>query len=534
MQPGPAARCGRAFARPPPGGSRKNVQVRRIARENSDGVPGGVGMPRRLPDDVAAVTGLHWSGRIAMAALSAIAVAAAFFGWLLTHRPPMWSPTWWCAALGSAVGLALTFTAFWRVYTTLPWLPWAFLVLDGVAVLLFWTDLTSPFGPLLLLLLSAVVAGRFRKGYLMLHIWVMLAALVGAGALGTDGVSLLFLISGLAGVIAVIRAIYLRFREQAIQTDHLRRLMELLPVLKARGVEDVVQAAVRHIVRATGSRTGVVLLLDEEAQVLRPHYVYSEPPLPPEEKEAIMNTSIEVGVGLSGWVAKHGQAILSNDAARDPRSLLVPGTPLEDESILVVPLIADGRLYGVLRVDRQGVNQYSLSDLHLLELMAAHVSDAISRAKLEERLARRDALTGVYNRHYLNEWSQHAMQNVREVSVLLIDLRKFKEVNDRWGHLTGDRVLQQCAELISGSVRSGDLVVRYGGDEFLVVLADTSRSEAEMIAARLQQRVAEWNARQGEDEPKLILDIGVDTAPQSEWQQLLDRADERMYACKHS
>lgn len=491
-------------------------------------------MGHRQPHDVGAVTGLHWSGRAVMAVLSAFALAAAFVGWLLTHRPPMWSMVWWGAAVGAAAAFGLTFTAFWRVYTTLRWLPAAFLALDGLAIALYWTDPHSPFGPLLLLLLSAVVAGRFRKWYLMAHLWIMVMALVGAWVLGADAVSLLFLVSGLVGVVAIIRAIYLRFREQAIQTDHLRRLMELLPVLKAHGVEDVVQAAVRHIVRATGSRTGVVLLLDEDAQVLRPHYLYSEPPLPPEEKEAIMTTTVEVGVGLSGWVAKHGQSILTNDAARDPRSVQVPGTPREDESILVVPLITDGRLYGVLRVDRQGVDQYALSDLHLLELMAAHVSDAISRAQLEERLARRDALTGVYNRHYLNEWSQHAIREAREVSVLLIDCRKFKEINDRWGHLTGDWVLQQCAELITGSVRSGDLVVRYGGDEFLVVLANTGRKEAELIAARLQQRVAEWNARQGEDEPRLILDIGVDTAPQSEWQQLLDRADERMYACKQA
>nr|WP_245302446.1 sensor domain-containing diguanylate cyclase [Symbiobacterium terraclitae] len=310
--------------------------------------------------------------------------------------------------------------------------------------------------------------------------------------------------------------------------------MELLPVLKARGVQDVVQAAVRHIVRATGSRTGIVLLLDEQAQVLRPHYLHSEAPLSPEEREAIMTTTIRVGVGLSGWVAKHGQSIFTNDAVDDPRSVQVPGTPREDESILVVPLMTNGRLYGVLRVDRQGKNQYQLSDLHLLELMAAHVSDAISRAELEERLARRDALTGVYNRHYLNEWSQRVKSESREVSVLLIDCRKFKQINDRWGHLTGDWVLQQCAQIISNSVRSRDLVVRYGGDEFLVVLADTGRQEAQAIAERVLQRVEEWNRERSEDEPRLYLDIGVETAQQSEWQKLLDRADERMYACKHA
>lgn len=490
-------------------------------------------MGHRPPNGVSPATSLHWSGRIIMAVLSALAVAAAFAGWLLTRRPPVLPLLWWGAGIGAAVGFALTFSAFWRVDAIQAWVPWAFLALDGLAVALFVADPDPMFGPLLLLLLSAVIAGLFRKGFLWAHLGIMAAALAGAWIRGADAGTLLLLVSGLSGVVGVIRAIYLRYREQATQADRLRRLMELLPVLKAHGLQDVMEAAVRHIVRATGSRTGVVLLLDEEAQVLRPHYVYSEPPLSPEEHEAFMSTTIKVGEGLTGWVAKHRQPILTNDAVRDPRAVQVPGTPLEDESILVVPLIANGRLYGVLRVDRPGVNQYTHSDLQLLELMATHVSDAISRAQLEERLARRDALTGVYNRHYLNEWSQHALAEAREVSVLLIDVRKFKEINDRWGHLTGDRVLQECAALIQGSVCSGDLVVRFGGDEFLVVLAGTTRAEAERIASRIQQRVAEWNARQGEGQPKLVLDIGVDTAPQSEFQQLLDRADEQMYACKH-
>ena len=125
------------------------------------------------------------------------------------------------------------------------------------------------------------------------------------------------------------------------------------------------------------------------------------------------------------------------------------------------------------------------------------------------------------------------MREVREVSVLLIDLRKFKEVNDRWGHLTGDRVLRQYAELICRQRAHRGPGGAYGGDEFLVVLADTTRAEAERSppdpgAGGGVERAA------GGGRARLILDIGVDTAQQSEFQQLLDRADERMYACKYA
>lgn len=478
------------------------------------------------------MTGLRSGGRVLFSVLAVVTVEVLFLSGLLLHRHQPWTAAWWACVIGSLTGFAAVFDAVWRPDG--PTVPWAVVLLGIPAVVLYWADPGAPAGPALMVLLSVVIAGYCRKKYLWTHVAVMLVGIAGAHIAGARPLFQLMLMAVMAGVIGVVRWLYLRHREQLVQNDHLRRLMELLPVLKARGVQDVVQAAVRHIVRATGSRTGIVLLLDEQSQVLRPHYLHSEASLSPEEREAIMTTTIRVGVGLSGWVAKHGQSIFTNDAMDDPRSVQVPGTPREDESILVVPLMTNGRLYGVLRVDRQGKNQYQLSDLHLLELMAAHVSDAISRAELEERLARRDALTGVYNRHYLNEWSQRVKSESREVSVLLIDCRKFKQINDRWGHLTGDWVLQQCAQIISSSVRSRDLVVRYGGDEFLVVLADTGRQEAQAIAERVLQRVEEWNRERSEDEPRLYLDIGVETAQQSEWQKLLDRADERMYACKHA
>lgn len=385
-----------------------------------------------------------------------------------------------------------------------------------------------------LFLLTALVAVRLSDAALIVQLSAMGVGLAAWLLTGAPADQLLLVAAGLGGIVAVLRYQHVMVREQVFQTDHLRRLMELLPVLKARGVEDVVQAAVRHIVKATGSELGVVLLLDEQAQVLRAHHIYCSQELSPEEGQAMMAATIEVGAGLTGWAAQHGESVFTNDAVNDPRSLLVPGTTLEDESIMVVPLMTNGRLYGVLRLDRKGKNQYAQRDLHLLELMAAHVSDAISRAQLEERMARRDALTGVYNRHFLNEWSHRMASMNTEVSLLMIDCRGFKQINDRWGHLTGDWVLQQCAALISESVRARDLVVRYGGDEFLVVLDDTSYQSALAIAERVQQRVAQWNAKRREDEPRLVLDIGVDTALQGDWQKLMDRADERMYACKHA
>lgn len=449
---------------------------------------------------------------------------------LIGLRPPLWSPVWWASLL---IGLLGSFLALldWRRLSSGSSIP-ASLVTDLLAVVVLWLEPAGLAGAMLLVLASTFIGAFFPTAAVLVHMSLVLLALAGLLVQGAEVLTVAALAVTLLGVTAFMRVLHQALREQAVQTDHLQRLMELLPVLKAHGVEDVIKAAVRHMVKATVSELGVVLLLDDATKTLRAHYIYSETPLSSEEERAMMSVDVPVGVGLSGWVAQNGQSVITGDAARDPRSLQVPGTPVVDESIMVVPLMTNGRLYGVLRLDREGMNQYREEDLHLLELMAAHVSDAISRAQMEERMARRDALTGVYNRHFLNEWSERLEPDRAEISLLMIDCRGFKQINDRWGHLEGDRVLQECARIISECVRTRDLVVRYGGDEFLVVLENTGASEAAAIAERLRSKVRDWNTLQQADSPSLSLDIGIETAQQSQWQLLLGRADLRMYASK--
>lgn len=449
---------------------------------------------------------------------------------LMVLRPALWSPVWWASVALGVLGTGLALLDWNRLASgrTFP----LTLFTDALAVIILWSQPKGLAGPMLLVLTSTFIGAFFPTAAVLAHLAVASLALAGfAWKVGAAG-DVAYLGVSILGVTAFMRVLYQALRDQAVQTDHLQRLMELLPVLKAHGVEEVIQAAVRHMVKATRSDLGVVLLLDEAAKGLRAHYIYSDKPLSFEEERAMMSVDVPLGVGISGWVAQHGQAVITGDAARDPRALQVPGTAVIDESLMVVPLMTNGRLYGVLRVDREGLNQYRVEDLHLLELMAAHVSDAISRAQMEERMARRDALTGVYNRHFLNEWSERLAPDRVEISLLMIDCRGFKQINDRWGHLEGDRVLQECARIIAESVRTRDLVVRYGGDEFLVVLENTGSHEASVIAERLKKKVSDWNAVQAPESPRLSLDIGIETAPQSQWDLLLGRADIRMYASK--
>jgi diguanylate cyclase (GGDEF)-like protein len=149
-----------------------------------------------------------------------------------------------------------------------------------------------------------------------------------------------------------------------------------------------------------------------------------------------------------------------------------------------------------------------------------------------------DPLTEVYNRRSLDELAtrfiSHARRSQEPLSFLMLDVDCFREVNTRFGHITGDFVLSEIAGLLRSSTRGSDAVVRYGGDEFLIVLAKTSREDAGVVMRRISDYLSRWNERRHLDGFLLTVSIGV--AGWSDGQTLdevLDAADQDMYARKH-
>jgi diguanylate cyclase (GGDEF)-like protein len=148
-----------------------------------------------------------------------------------------------------------------------------------------------------------------------------------------------------------------------------------------------------------------------------------------------------------------------------------------------------------------------------------------------------DPLTEIYNRRSMDEivgrFISHARRRKVPLTFLMVDVDKFKDVNTRFGHLTGDFVLAEVAHLLKASIRGSDAVVRYGGDEFLILLADTSAEAAQPVLTRIANHVAEWNAQRPVED--LILRLSVGTAEWRDGQTLdevLDVADQRMYQDK--
>jgi len=183
------------------------------------------------------------------------------------------------------------------------------------------------------------------------------------------------------------------------------------------------------------------------------------------------------------------------------------------------------------------LNTYLVSKrLEIRRLREDLISSTIQQ-ELVRQQSFTDPLTEVYNRHSLEDiagrFISHARRLKSSLSLLLIDVDRFKDVNTRFGHLTGDVVLADTAALLKSSVRGSDAVFRYGGDEFLIILADTSRTGAAKVIERIRAYLLDWNRAATLEKFELNLSIGI-----SEWSddmtldQLLDEADREMYAAK--
>jgi diguanylate cyclase (GGDEF)-like protein len=145
-----------------------------------------------------------------------------------------------------------------------------------------------------------------------------------------------------------------------------------------------------------------------------------------------------------------------------------------------------------------------------------------------------DPLTEIYNRRSLEELAGRFIGQARRLgkplSFLLIDVDRFKQINTRFGHLTGDFVLTEIATLLKGSVRGTDVAIRYGGDEFLIALANTNAAGAATVVNRIQDSLKEWNQSGNLDDFTVSLSIGT-----AEWidgktlDEVLDLADRNMY-----
>ena len=215
-------------------------------------------------------------------------------------------------------------------------------------------------------------------------------------------------------------------------------------------------------------------------------------------------------------------------------------------SLLSLPLISEhDSIIGILNLDRKGEGSFLQSEIEFFQLMATHAAGVIDKSILfhnTQELAYNDALTGIFNRRYFDQrFSREvlrARRYSRSLSVLMIDIDYFKKYNDTYGHLMGDRVLQKVAQVLEDKLRRADILCRYGGEEFVVMLPEIDMENARIVAEKLRKTIMANTQLDDSQMPNkhVTISVGVASLPESgnEEEILLGMADKAMYKAKET
>jgi diguanylate cyclase (GGDEF)-like protein len=255
---------------------------------------------------------------------------------------------------------------------------------------------------------------------------------------------------------------------------------------------------------------------------------------------------LKVGEGIAGWVAKHGEPLLVPDVYNDPRfaKRIDEMTKWQTHSIICIPLASRHRVLGVIQLINVDMKGFGENEMLLLQALADYAAIAIDNARAVEKIQEltiTDDCTGLYNaRHLYKTLESEVYRSARfsyEFSVLFLDLDHFKNVNDTHGHLIGSRLLTEIGYMIKSHLRLIDYAFRYGGDEFVVLLPQTGKESAMVVARRLRDvfRTSRFLKEQGLN-INVRVSMGVATYPEDakSAHEIIRQADEMMYSVKNS
>jgi len=257
--------------------------------------------------------------------------------------------------------------------------------------------------------------------------------------------------------------------------------------------------------------------------------------------------SIKPGEGIAGQVFQNGNPLLVQDLSADPRIQQSPNPRYRTSSFVSVPLKLRSQPFGVINLaDKRTGKFFSDEDLQLLMAISSYISIALERHQLYEktkelkRISITDSLTGLLNRRYFHERLLEEVERTRRhqlpVSLIMMDLDDFKSFNDRYGHQGGDEILRFFSHSIRKYIRAIDVPCRYGGEEFTVILPQTSKEDAGIIAHRLCRGIAEKEIlhRKFSAYGTLAVSVGLATFPEDAKtpDELIRNADRALYRAK--
>jgi diguanylate cyclase (GGDEF)-like protein len=286
--------------------------------------------------------------------------------------------------------------------------------------------------------------------------------------------------------------------------------------------------------------TWSLLMVDEEGQELYFAIVVGD------ASESLRAARLKLGEGIAGWVARHGEALVVPNVEADPRfaKRIDEMTQWETRSIICLPLRSKHRVLGVIQLVNVDMDGFGENEMFFLQSLCDYAAIAIENARAVEKIQEltiTDDCTGLYNaRHLYKTLEAEVYRSTRfghEFTVLFIDLDHFKQVNDTYHHQVGSRLLAEVGFAIKEHLRLIDFAFRYGGDEFVVLLPQTGKDAALVVAKRLRDlfRHSAFCQKEGLN-LNVRASIGLATFPgdAQSAHDIIRQADEMMYAVKNT
>ncbi len=348
-------------------------------------------------------------------------------------------------------------------------------------------------------------------------------------------------------VVEAVRNEEARSRQET-EALQLQAMLELSrQVSEELDVSEICKRVTLNVFRIVAYEVAAIALYDDETHTYRVEYAAktAEKPVPVSEWAGVVfDEESESAVTIA--MRQDAPYLIANYRERDKKKRLplwAPGVKLPDvDSVLAIPLKRAGENIGCLIIGARGKDVFEETERRLFGILASLIGASLLNARkhrsAEER-ATTDSLTGLANRvkfkEFFNQQIAQSKRSKQPLSLLIMDLDHFKKVNDTYGHPAGDAVLKQLADILRNQCREVDLPIRYGGEEFLVVLVNAARKDATRSAERIRKAVANHKFELPDGRViRCTMSLGAATFPDdtSREELLTEKADQALYGAK--
>jgi diguanylate cyclase (GGDEF)-like protein len=316
------------------------------------------------------------------------------------------------------------------------------------------------------------------------------------------------------------------------------RYEKLKNVVSRLNADYIIDQALKILIdifkQVIGKGIGYIILKEDNRFTIKRYF--------PAENFDLKDVDFDFEHGIFNWIQNNKNSVIINNISEDYRFKVLDGIK-GIVSCICAPLISGDSVIGYFKCDSADENYFNYDDLNILNIICDVASNVISNAlmftKVKE-MATVDNLTGLYLRRFFLERISEEMDKAREddipLSLLMVDIDHFKKINDTEGHLAGDKVLSEIANLFKLSTREMDILARYGGEEFTILLPHTDIENAQILADRLRAGVEKLYIEYMGTVIKVTISIGVATISKDIYtaDELINASDKALYKAKES